>query len=73
MIRATALVFAILIAGMSSLALAATTTAGAAAASTSAKQTRDWSAIDTNKDNYISPSEMQTYLDKVWQQEGKKG
>jgi hypothetical protein len=29
---------------------------------------RDWSAIDSNKDNYVSPEEMQKYLDQAWAQ-----
>ena len=37
-----------------------------------AQQTRDWSAIDTNHDHYISPEEMQKYLDGVWAQHAKK-
>ena len=39
--------------------------------STSKQQTRDWNAIDTNHDHYISPEEMQTYLDHVWAQHAK--
>ena len=43
-----------------------------AAQSTAKPQTRDWSAIDTNNDHYISPEEMQAYLQHVWQK-NKKG
>jgi len=43
-----------------------------AAQSTAKPQTRDWSAIDTNHDHYISPEEMQAYLQHVWQK-NKKG
>jgi len=44
-----------------------------AAQHSSAQQTRDWSAIDTNHDHYISPTEMEAYLQHVWAQQSKKG
>lgn len=28
--------------------------------------TRDWAAIDSNKDNLISPDEMRAYLEQSW-------
>jgi len=43
-----------------------------AAQSNTKPQTRDWSAIDTNHDHYISPKEMEVYLQHVWAQ-NKKG
>lgn len=60
-----------LLAAVSGLALASLP-AGAAQGE-SATGTRDWSAIDTDRDNYISPAEMQSYLEQVWQQKGKQG
>jgi hypothetical protein len=36
------------------------------AARAAAGEVRDWNAIDVNKDNSISPEEMETYLKKVW-------
>ena len=72
MMRATAVVSTILFVAVSATALAANKATGTAA-SNNATQTRDWSAIDTNKDNYIEPSEMHAYLEKVWKQQGKKG
>lgn len=32
---------------------------------------RDWAAIDTNKDNLISPDEMQKYLEAEWKAQKK--
>lgn len=29
-------------------------------------ETRDWAAIDTNRDHLISPDEMQKYLEASW-------
>ena len=43
-----------------------------AAQSNTKSQTRDWSAIDTNHDHYVSPEEMEAYLQHVWAQ-NKKG
>ncbi len=34
-----------------------------AADNTSASDVRDWSEIDTNQDNLISPEEMEAYLE----------
>ncbi len=36
------------------------------------QQTRDWSAIDTNHDNYVSPEEMEAYLQRVWAKRSNK-
>ena len=36
------------------------------------EQTRDWSAIDTNHDSYVSPDEMQKYLNDAWARNKKK-
>jgi hypothetical protein len=33
---------------------------------TGARGVRDWAAIDTDRDNSISPDEMQKFLDKGW-------
>jgi hypothetical protein len=45
---------------------------GAAAATTPNAQVRDWSAIDTDKDNLISPDEMRKYLESSWAEKGNK-
>ena len=44
----------------------AATGAATAAVGAARPQTRDWAAIDTDKDNLISPDEMQKYLDGSW-------
>jgi hypothetical protein len=41
-------------------------TSGEASTETGAKGVRDWSAIDTDRDNSISPEEMQKFLEKAW-------
>lgn len=33
---------------------------------------RDWAAIDTDKDNSISPEEMQKFLTEEWAAKGKR-
>lgn len=43
-----------------------------AAKSNTKPETRNWSAIDTNHDHYISPEEMEAYLQHVWAK-NKKG
>jgi hypothetical protein len=43
-----------------------------AAQSNTKPETRNWSAIDTNHDHYISPEEMEAYLQHVWAK-SKKG
>ena len=43
-----------------------------AAQSNAKVETRNWSAIDTNHDHYISPEEMEAYLQHVWAK-NKKG
>lgn len=47
---------------------AGTATLGAA----NKPETRDWAAIDTNKDNLISPDEMEKYLEASWAAQKKK-
>ena len=32
----------------------------------SGKEVRNWQAIDVNKDNSISPEEMETFLKEIW-------
>jgi hypothetical protein len=39
---------------------------GQAPSEAGAKGVRDWSAIDTDRDNSISPKEMQKFLEKSW-------
>jgi hypothetical protein len=70
--RATTLLAATLLTAAFTGSALAANQAAAAAATTGAAKTRDWQAIDTNKDHYISPSEMQAYLNKVWH-ESKQG
>jgi hypothetical protein len=36
------------------------------AARASAGEVRDWNQIDLNKDNLVTPEEMENYLNKVW-------
>jgi hypothetical protein len=45
---------------------AADTTGSAASTAT-----RDWSKIDTDRDGYVEPAEMEKYLQSVWAQNGK--
>ena len=46
-------------------------TAAPGAATAAAAETRDWSAIDTDKDSYVSAAEMEKYLKETWaKQEG---
>jgi len=66
--RATTLLAATLLAAVFAGSAFAANQAATGAATTGAAKTRDWQAIDTNKDHYISPSEMQAYLNKVWHQ-----
>lgn len=47
---------------------AGTATLGAA----NKPETRDWAAIDTNRDNLISPDEMEKYLEASWAAQKKK-
>jgi hypothetical protein len=36
-------------------------------------EVRDWSAVDVNKDHYISPEEMRQYLQVQWEKrQGKQ-
>jgi hypothetical protein len=36
-------------------------------------EVRDWSAVDLNKDHYISPEEMQQFLQAQWdKRQGKQ-
>ncbi len=53
-----------------SLLLAAGVTLPAVAADASETATRDWAAIDTNKDGSISPEEMEVFLKSVWEKKG---
>lgn len=41
-------------------------TSGQAPSATGAKGVRDWTAIDTDRDNSISPDEMQKFLENGW-------
>jgi len=34
-------------------------------------ETRDWSKIDTDRDGYVEPAEMEKYLQSVWSKNGK--
>ena len=70
------LVFAMLMALATASALAAkesqtgTNNQDTSSASTGGT-TRDWSQIDTNKDGYVEPAEMEAYLQSVWSKNGK--
>jgi hypothetical protein len=48
-------------------------TSGQASSGTGAKGVRDWAAIDTDRDNSISPDEMQKFLEKDWADTKKTG
>ena len=37
----------------------------------STEEVRDWSKIDTNRDGYIQPEEMEKYLQAAWEQRRK--
>ena len=37
----------------------------------STEEVRDWSKIDTNRDGYIQPEEMEKYLQAAWEHRGK--
>jgi hypothetical protein len=37
----------------------------------SSEEVRDWSKIDTNRDGYIQPEEMEKYLEDVWEHRRK--
>ncbi len=62
---------AVLVAALSALTIAAQETKATAARQQGA-ETRDWSAIDANKDHLISPDEMDKYLKEVWAKQRKK-
>jgi hypothetical protein len=40
---------------------------------TEATESRNWAAIDTNKDHYIQPEEMEKYLNDAWAAQKKAG
>jgi hypothetical protein len=46
--------------------LTATGAGTAALGDANKPETRDWAAIDTNRDNLISPEEMEKYLEASW-------
>jgi hypothetical protein len=48
-------------------------TSGQAPSRTGAKDVRDWAVIDTDRDNSISPDEMQKFLEKGWADAKKPG
>ena len=75
MTRSTVLL-SILLAALAGSAMAAKerTKEGAAqqaSPSSTSVETRDWSKIDTDKDGYVEPAEMERYLQAVWSQNGK--
>ena len=37
----------------------------------SSEEVRDWSKIDTNRDGYIQPEEMEKYLQAAWEHRRK--
>ena len=37
----------------------------------STEEVRDWSKIDTNRDGYVQPEEMERYLQAAWEQRRK--
>lgn len=48
------------------LAATGSTVTASLGAQRPAPETRDWAAIDTNRDHLISPDEMQKYLEDSW-------
>jgi hypothetical protein len=46
--------------------LTATGAGTAAAGAANRSETRDWAKIDSNRDNLISPEEMEKYLQESW-------
>lgn len=52
--------------------LTATGVGTAALGAANKPETRDWAAIDSNRDNLVSPDEMQTYLEASWAAQKKK-
>lgn len=74
MTRITALL-SILLAVLAGSALAAKDSKKSAATTTASTdqsmQTRDWSKIDTDRDGYVAPDEMEKFLQSVWSQHGK--
>jgi hypothetical protein len=36
-------------------------------------EVRDWNAIDTNKEHYISPAEMKKHLEEQWAKRKQAG
>ena len=47
------------------------TTGRRAGSTLSSEEVRDWSKIDTNRDGYIEPEEMEKYLQAAWEHRGK--
>ena len=47
------------------------TTGQRAGSTSSSEEVRDWSKIDTNRDGYIQPEEMEKYLEAAWEHRGK--
>jgi hypothetical protein len=43
------------------------------AAGSEASEIRNWAAIDTNKDHYIQPEEMEKFLTDAWAAQKKAG
>ncbi|HZP87983.1 MAG TPA: hypothetical protein VFB54_14295 [Burkholderiales bacterium] len=52
--------------GVVGLLVASTAAMAADTTTQGSVEVRDWAAIDTNKDNLISPDEMQKYLESRW-------
>lgn len=70
--RVTFSKLSIMLASLCALTAAAAQDKKPATAQPQSAETRDWSAIDTNKDHHISPEEMEKYLKEVWARQSKK-
>jgi hypothetical protein len=57
--------------GLAAAEKAKDTTEQLAGPTSSSEEVRDWSKIDTNRDGYIQPEEMEKYLEAVWEHRRK--
>ena len=57
--------------GLAAAEKAKDTTEQRAGSTSSSEEVRDWSKIDTNRDGYIQPEEMEKYLQAAWEHRGK--
>ena len=57
--------------GLAAAEKAKDTTEQRAGSTSSSEEVRDWSKIDTNRDGYIQPEEMEKYLEAAWEHRRK--